>query len=163
MKEVVPLAKRFMMKSFSIVLLLVLVLSFSFQVFASPDTLPGNVTSTATGLVTLKSPEYATSSTTNKKLPISVTAPEGSTVTVYKYNYSTGLYHKVWIEEAPLEATVGATTLFAAQVDLTKGQNKFLVRGAWDDASYSVVKFEVNVLNEGFMDRIKGVISAIFN
>lgn len=126
-------------------------------VFASPDTLPGDVYSTTEGIVTVKTPELSSISTTNKKLPISVTASEGVLVTVYKYNYSTGAYHKVWVNDSTLEAYVGSTMLFAGQADLTLGSNLFLVRAAWDDSSYQVVKFEVNLLNEGFMDRIKNI------
>ncbi len=142
--------------------LFVMMLSMSIFVYASPDVLPSEVVSTAEGLVTLKAPEQLTSSTTNKKLPISATAPQGALVTVYRYNYSTGCYHKVVTGDIPLEAVVGATTLFAGQVDLTSGLNKFVIRGAWDDNTYTVVNFDVNVLNEGFMDRIKGVINVIF-
>ncbi len=143
--------------------ILTVMMSLSLTAFASPDILPGDVTSTAPGLMLLKAPEQLSSSTTNKKLPISATAPQGTTITVYRYNYSTGFYHKVYNDDVPLESVVGSTTLFAGQVDLAQGMNKFLIRGAWDDNTYTVVNFDVNVLNEGFMDRIKGVLNVIFN
>ncbi|MBE7041754.1 MAG: hypothetical protein E7400_07295 [Ruminococcaceae bacterium] len=141
---------------------LVILLSLCFQVYASPDVLPGTVVSTAEGYLNLLSPEQLTTSTTNKSLPVSALAPDGTEVTVYRYNISTGNYHKIVKNEVPLEAIVGATSLFAGRVDLTPGLNKFLIRGARDENTYTVVPFEVNVLNEGFMDRIKGVISVIF-
>ncbi len=146
----------------AILLSIVLLLSFCFTVSASPDELAGDVVSTAEGYVTLLAPEQLTSSTTNKSLPISATAPQGTLVTVYRYNYATDTYHKIVTEDIPLEAVVGSTTLFAGRVDLVPGMNKFLIRGAWDDSTYTVSTFEVNVLNEGFMDRIKSVISVIF-
>ena len=78
---------------------------------------------------------------------ISATAPQGTLVTVYRYNPSTGCYHKIVTNDVPLESLVGSTTLFAGQVDLSSGANKFLIRGAMDDSTYTVVKFEVNVLS----------------
>ncbi len=130
--------------------------------FASPDTLPGDVVTTKEGLVYVKAPELESSSTTNAKLAISATASEGTVVTVYKYNFDTGLYEKLWMNDAPVEATVGPSLLYVAQVDLTPGLNKFLVRGAWDENTYAVARFEVNLLNEDFMDRIKGIINVFF-
>lgn len=154
---------RRMLKICTAVVTLVVLMSLCFSVSASPDVLPGTVTSTAEGYVTLLAPEQLVTSTTNKSLPISASAPQGTTVTVYRYNYSTGYYQKIVTGDVPLESYVGATSLFAGRVDLNAGLNKFMVRGAWDDNTYTVVKFEVNVLNEGFMDRIKSVINVIFN
>ncbi|MBR7163380.1 MAG: hypothetical protein IKD21_00190 [Clostridia bacterium] len=151
-----------MLKISSAILTLVILMSVCLSAYASPDVLPGTVSSTADGYVTLLAPEQLTTSTTNKSLPISALAPQGTAVTVYRYNYSTGNYHKIVTGGIPLESYVGATSLFAGRVELTSGLNKFLIRGAWDDNTYTVVKFEVNALNEGFMDRIKGVINVIF-
>ncbi len=153
-----------LIKSAVAFVLLLCMVAMSVPAFAAaPDVLSAEVSSTAEGLVTLKAPEQLITSTNNKKLPISATAPQGALVSVYRYNYSTGAYHKITNGEVPLEAVVGSTMLFAGQVDLNSGANKFLIRGAMDDSTYTVVKFEVNVLSEGFMDRIKGIISSIFN
>ena len=143
--------------------LFIMLLGTAFSTYAAPDVLPGSVESTAAGIVTLKAPEQLFTSTTSRKLPSSATAPQGALVSVYRYNYATGYYHKITSGNVPLESVVGSTMLFAGQVDLTSGMNKFLIRGAWDDSVYTVVKFDVNVLNEGFMDRIKGVINVIFS
>ena len=155
--------KKCIVKFGATLLLLVLMMSMATSVYAAPDVLPAEVVSTAEGLVTLKAPEQLITSTNNKKLPISATVPEGAQVTVYRYDYATGCFHKIVVDGVPMETIVGATMLYAGQVDLTVGSNKFLIRGGWDDSVYTVVKFDVNMLNEGFMDRIKGVISAIFN
>lgn len=154
---------KHLIKTGTVLILLVLMLGMQAAVYAAPDVLPADVTSTAEGLVTLKAPEQLLSSTNNKKLPISATAPQGVQVTVYRYSHATGSYHKITDGDVPLEATVGSTMLFAGQTELFSGTNQFLIRGGWDDSAYTVVKFDVNLLNEGFMDRIKGVISAIFN
>lgn len=131
--------------------------------FASPEVLTKDAVSTHDGLVTVCAPESAYSSTTNRKLAISAVASPGTVVTVYRYDPNTLCYHKMWVNGEALEASVGSSWLFATQVDLQPGENRFLVRGAWDENTYSIARFDVNLLNEGFMDRVKGVISVIFN
>jgi len=155
--------KKYITKICVVLLLLVMTVGLATSVYAAPDVLPADIESTEEGLLTLKAPEQLITSTNNKKLPISATVPEGAQVTVYRFDPTTGNYHKIVVDDVPMETTVGATMLYAGQVDLNEGNNKFLIRGGWDDSVYTVVKFEVNLLNISFMDRIKGVISAIFN
>lgn len=150
--------------------LLLLILAFTFsmllmsaQAFAAPDSLPADIESTATELITLKAPDTESLSTTNKCLPVSATAPQGAVVSLYKYNAASDTYNKVYVDETPMETTVGATMLYASQVELTQGVNKFLIRSELNEATYQVVKFEVNLLNEGFMDKIKSIAGMIFN
>lgn len=131
--------------------------------FASPDYIAADTVSTKDGLITVCAPEQTSSSTTNQKLAISAVASPGTVVTVYRYDGGSGYYQKIWANGSPLEASVGSSWLFATQVDLQPGLNQFLVRGAWDENTYSVARFDVNLLNQGFMDRIKGVITVIFN
>lgn len=132
-------------------------------VFATPEVLSRDAISTRDGLVTVCAPENVYSSTTNRKLAISAVASPGTIVTVYRYDPNTLCFHKMWVNGEALEASVGSSWLFATQVDLQPGMNQFLVRGAWDENTYSITRFDVNLLNEGFMDRVKGVISVIFN
>ncbi len=144
----------------------VLVFLFSLGIvsaFASPESLPSDIVSTKDGLITVRAPETTSSSTTNNKLTISAVASPGTIVTVYRYDGNTGQYQKIWVDGSPLEASVGSSWLFATQVDLQPGLNQFLIRGAWDEYTYSVARFDVNLLKEGFMDRVKGVITVIFN
>ncbi len=163
-QEVLQLVmKKYISRICVVLLTLVMLMSMAVSAYAAPDVLPAEVESTVEGLLTLKAPEQLITSTDNKKLPISATVPEGAQVTVYRFDASTGCYHKIVVDDVPMETTVGATMLYAGQVDLTTGNNKFLIRGGWDDSVYTVVKFEVNLLHIGFMDRIKGVISSIFN
>lgn len=134
----------------------------SIAAFAAPETLPGDVTSTKAGLVSLKVPQQIVSTTTNETLAISATAPQGTTVTVYRFNTVTGEYNKVYLNEAPVEAVVGPTMLFAGQVELSHGMNKFIIRGESPDGNSTVVRFEVTLLNKGFMERIKSLIDFHF-
>ena len=142
--------------AFSVVCLMVLML-FSTVAFAAPETLPADTYSTQAGLVSLKAPQFVVSTTTNERLAIAATAPEGTTVTVYRYDAASGLYNKAYLNEAPVEAVVGSTMLFAGQVDLAFGVNKFLIRGEAIDGTATVVRFDVTLLNKGFMDRIKSI------
>ncbi|MBR5157092.1 MAG: hypothetical protein IKW59_04915 [Clostridia bacterium] len=147
----------------SFALALILAAVFSVSAFATPDTLPADIASTNESLITVRAPETTTISTTNSKLAISAVAAPGTVVTVYRYDVATNLFYKVMLEDEPLESVVGSSWLFASQVDLQTGLNQFIVRGAIDDENFTISRFDVNLLNEGFMDRIKGVISVIFN
>lgn len=147
----------------SAVLAFSLIMLLGVSAFAAPETLPVDVESTASELITLKAPDTENLSTTNKLLPVSAVAPQGAHVAVYKYSAATDTYNKLYSGENALEATVGATMLFASQVELTQGSNKFLIRSAADEYTYQVVKFEVKLLNEGFMDKIKSIAGMIFN
>ncbi|MBR2500105.1 MAG: hypothetical protein IKB60_03395 [Clostridia bacterium] len=155
--------KRFckLMCAFVVVCLIGTML-MSIAAFAAPETLPGDVTSTKAGLVSLKVPQQIVSTTTNETLAISATAPQGTTVTVYRFNTVTGEYNKVYLNEAPVEAVVGPTMLFAGQVELSHGMNKFIIRGESPDGNSTVVRFEVTLLNKGFMERIKSLIDFHF-
>lgn len=134
----------------------------SVSAFAAPNSIRGDVGSTRYGLVSLKAPQYVVSTTTNERLAISATAPQGTTITVYKLNSATGLYNKVYFNGAPVEAVVGPTRLFAGQVILNSGLNKFIIRGEAQDGSATVVRFDVTLLNKDFMSRIKSVIEFNF-
>lgn len=148
---------------YSFVLVLMLMTVFSLGAFATPDTLPADIISTNESLITVRAPETTTVSTTNSKLAVSAVAAPGTVVTVYRYDAATDLFYKVMLDNEPLEAVVGSSWLFAAQVDLQTGLNQFIVRGAADEENFTISRFDVNLLNEGFMDRIKGVISVVFN
>ncbi|MBR5507787.1 MAG: hypothetical protein IKV88_07065, partial [Clostridia bacterium] len=62
----------------------------------------------------------------------------------------------------PVEAVVGPTMLFAGQVDLSPGVNKFIIRGEASDGSATIARFDVTMLSKGFMDRIKSIIEFNF-
>lgn len=141
---------------------LVMSLFFATAALAAPESLGGGVALTRGGLVTLKVPQYVVSTTTNKRLAISAVAPQGTAITVYRYNAATGTYDKAYLNGAPVEAVVGPTTLFAGQVDLNSGVNKFLIRGATSSDAFTVIRFDVTLLSEGFMDRIRSVIDISF-
>lgn len=145
-----------------IIAILLMIMPFA-TVSASVESLPQNIESTSYDLLTLKAPVGENLTTTNKVLPVSAVAPEGAVVTVYKYNPATDAYHKIYVNDAPVEVAVGATMLFATQLELSQGTNKFLLLSAKDEATYQVVKFEVKLLNEGFMDKIKSIAGMIFN
>lgn len=131
---------------------------FSATALAAPETLPADAYSTKAGLVSLKAPQYVVSTTTNERLAIAAIAPQGTTVTVYRYDAASGLYNKAYLNGAAVEAVVGPTMLFAGQVDLASGANKFIIRGEAPDGTATIVRFDVTLLSKGFMDRIKSII-----
>ena len=135
---------------------------FSTLAFAAPETLAQDTYSTKAGLVSLKAPQYVVSTTTNERLAIAATAPGGTTVTVYRYDAASGLFHKAYLNGAPVEAVVGSTMLFAGQVDLKQGLNKFMLRAEAKDGSVTIVRFEVTLLGKGFLDKIKSILELTF-
>lgn len=126
---------------------LVLMCAAAVSAFATPDTLNADVTSTVWGIMNVKSPELSVSATNKRILPISAVANEGVRITVYRYNYDTGMYHKVWVNDTTLEAVVGSTGLFAGQVELINNCSKFIVRGENWDGRYQIERFEVNLVD----------------
>ena len=52
--------------------------------------------------------------------------------------------------------------LFAGQVDLAGGANKFIIRGEASDGTATVVHFDVSLLSKDFMERIKSIIELNF-
>lgn len=153
-------AKKFICAFFVACLMVTMLLSTA--AFAAPETLSGDVNSTKAGLVSLRVPQYVVSTTTNERLAIAATAPQGTTVTVYRYDAASGLYNKAYLNGVPVEAVVGSTMLFAGQVDLGAGANKFIIRGEAADGSASVVRFDVTLLSKDFMERIKSIIELNF-
>ena len=148
---------------FLIFILIFTMLFSSVGVLAAPANLAAGISSTNNSLLTLKAPDSQNVSTTNKLLPVSAVAPVGSVVAVYKYNAGTGEYNKVYMGEKPVEATVGATMLFASQVELTLGTNKFLVYCEAGEQNYQITEFEVKLLNQSFIDKLKSIAGMIFN
>jgi len=134
----------------------------SISAFAAPETLSGDAYSTKIGLITLKVPEKSVVTTTNERLTVAATAPEGTTVTVYRYDATSGIYRKAYLSDSPVESVVGPTMLFARQVDLSYGVNKFIIRGEAPDGSATIVRFDVTLLSKGFMERIKSIIEFNF-
>lgn len=148
----------------SILLITVIVSLFgSFSAFAAPESLSNDIVSNVESLFTLKTPDTENLSTTNKVLPVSCVAPEGAVITLYKYSAITDSYNKLYAGETPFETTVGATMLYATQLELTMGSNKFMVYCTMGDENYQVQKFEVKLLNESFMEKIKSIAGIIFN
>lgn len=122
---------------------------------ASSETVADNYAGTCDWLITIKNPETLTAATSTKTFVVSAVAVEGAAVTLYAYNSNTGLYEKIYDAAGlPLETTVGASGLYAQQITLKEGQNKLMVyatNGVDDQAIY----LDINLLSEGFIDKIK--------
>lgn len=151
--------KRFL----SLILLVSLAVSSLFCVgvsAASSESIPVEYTGTCDWLIEVKNPETPSSSTSSKTFVVSAVALEGTIVTLYSLNSETNLYEKIYVEEAPLESVVGASGLYAQQINLKEGLNNILVYAS-NGVNDETVRLEINFLGESFLDKIKSFTAEI--
>ena len=85
-----------MKKLFSLCLVLMLLLACTANVFASPETVPADVSGTTSDLIIITKPENQKDSTFSSKYIISGYGMGGTQVTLYSYNEDEGVYEKVY-------------------------------------------------------------------
>ncbi|MBE7012986.1 MAG: hypothetical protein E7416_02795 [Ruminococcaceae bacterium] len=135
----------------------------SVNVFAAEETVAVDYVGNSESLIDVKNPEGPSHTTSVKTFVISAIAVEGATVTVYSLNTETNLYEKLYTEVVdennvttvvPLESVVGASGLYAQQINLKEGMNNILVYASKDGMD-ETVRFDINLLSESFLDKIK--------
>lgn len=121
---------------------------------ASSETVTADYAGSCDWLITVKNPEVNPSDTSTKTFVISAVALEGTIITLYNFNPETELYDKLYVDGEPLETVVGASGLYAQQITLQEGMNNLMVyaTNGVDDQS---VRLDINLLSEGFIDKIK--------
>lgn len=127
--------------------MLVVFILMSFSAFASPDTLPLDVSGDATGILTVTNPAAASISSYDRQHNISGYATAGSTVAIYS-SYG-GKYNLV------REFTVGASGVFIQPVTVSRGRNDLIIR-AECNGQVQCVRRSVNVLSMNFFNLLKG-------
>lgn len=121
---------------------------------AASETVTADYSATCDWLITVKNPEAAFSSTSSKTVVISAVALEGTIITLYNLNPETNLYEKIYVDGAALETVVGASGLYAQQITLKEGVNNLMVY-ATNGVDDQIAKLSINLLSEGFIDKIK--------
>lgn len=132
-----------MKRVFSICLIVAVLLVCSANVFASPETLPANVSGTTSDLIIITKPENQKGSTFSSSYIISGYGMGGTVVTLYSYDSAAGIYRKVYNTsqyingngdsqkvQTGAEVTIGTSGLFMGTVALAQGENTILVRAA---------------------------------
>ncbi len=134
--------------------LVVLTCAYPILGSASSETVTADYAGSCDWLITVKNPEATPSDTSSKTFVISAVALEGTIITLYNFNPETELFEKLYVDGEPLETVVGASGLYAQQITLQEGMNSLMVyaTNGVDDQS---VRLDINLLSEGFIDKIK--------
>lgn len=125
--------------------------------FASANSLPTYYSGTVDYLIDIRNPETIVSTTTNRNCVISAVAVKGTKITLYAYNSATGSYEVLRNAYGQkLESYVGSSGLYVQQITLKDGLNSIMVVAHSTNVTYEVVKLEISLLNQGYMDNVNG-------
>ena len=124
---------------------------------ASSDNLPADYSGSVNYLIDIRNPESIISSTTNKACVISAIALPGTTVTLYSLNRETNTYDKIYADGKALEATVGASGLYAQNIELKSGLNSIMVVASANGETIETVKLEITLLKSSVSDNVKSL------
>ena len=152
--EVCTLLKKFRIFT-AAVLILALSVVPTLVGFASANSLPSYYSGTVDYLIDIRNPETIVSTTTNRNCVISAVAVKGTKVTLYAYNSATGAYEilrNAYGEK--LETYVGSSGLYVQQITLKDGLNSIMVVANSSSVTYEVVKLEISLLNQGYMNNV---------
>lgn len=144
------------MKGRIISLALILILLFSVTSFAAPASVNGSDAGNISGMVIVKKPETAVSSTTKKVYTVSAVSLNGVEISLYKFNPSTGLFDMLCDAAGiPCVNSVGATGIYVKDIELDANTNYLLLRAQYG-GYYQTIRFDITLLNQGIIDSIKG-------
>lgn len=148
-----------MLKSSKLITILILVFVLAFgnviSSFAYTSSLPTHYTGTVDYLIDIRNPETIVSTTTNRNCVISAVALKGTKVSLYAYDSTTGKYEiltNAYGEK--METYVGSSGLYVQQITLKDGLNSIMVVANSSAVTYEVVKLEISLLNEGYMNNV---------
>lgn len=122
---------------------------------ATASSLPAYYSGTVDYLIDIRNPETIVSTTTNRNCVISAVAVKGTKVALYAYNSATGSYEilrNAW--GGKLESYVGSSGLYVQQITLKDGLNSIMVVAHSSSVTYEVVKLEISLLNQGYMNNV---------
>jgi len=124
---------------------------------ASNENLPADFEGSVNYLIDIRNPESIISSTTNKSCVISAVALPGTTVTLYSFNDETNTYEKMYVEGRALEATVGASGLYAQNIELSNGLNTIMVVASANGETIETVRLEITLLKNSVSENVKSL------
>ena len=144
------------MKNRIISLVAVFILLFSVTAFAAPASVYGGDAGNITGMVIVKKPETAVSSTTKKVYTVSAVSLNGVEISLYKFNPVTGMFDILTdANGAACTSKVGATGIYVKDIELDVNTNYLLLRAQYGNL-YQSIRFDITLLNQGIIDSIKG-------
>lgn len=149
------------MKKLLFAFVLILAMLFSISCYAAPPSVNASDSGNVSGLIVVKKPETAVSTTTKKVYTISAVSIEGIEISIYGYNYNTGLFDlKKDSYGNPYISRVGATGLFVRDIELAEGTNYLLIRAQYGDSLYQNIRFDITLMKQESIDSIKGYSSS---
>ena len=124
--------------------------------FAAPDSVDPNDGGNTNGLIIIKKPENAESTTTKQNYTISALSLEGVEVALYRYNAASGRFEIMRDASGnPMTSYVGASGIYFKEINLHEGTNYIMI-GAWYGGYYQTVRLDIVLLNQGLLNDIKG-------
>ena len=144
-----------MKKTLACLLIFVILLSAQ-SCFAAPASVSpwdgGNIT----GLVIVKKPETAVSTTTKQIYTVSALSLEGVEISIYKYNPYTGYFDILRDGYGnPVSNVVGATGIYVRDIALDANTNYLMVRAQYGGI-YQNIRFDITLMDQGLLDSIQG-------
>ena len=124
---------------------------------AASENVPKEYEGNANYLIDIRNPESIISSTTGKVCVISAIALPDTTVTLYSLNNDTNTYEKMYANGKALEATVGASGLYAQSIELKPGLNNIMVMASANGEVIETVKLEITLLKSSVSDNVKSL------
>lgn len=124
---------------------------------AASENLPKDYEGNSNYLIDIRNPESIISSTTGKVCVISAVALPNTTVTLYSLNTATNTYDKMYADGRALEATVGASGLYAQSIELKSGLNNIMVVASSNGEVIETVKLEITLLKSSVSDNVKSL------
>lgn len=124
---------------------------------AANESLPSDFEGSVNYLIDIRNPESIISSTTNKSCVISAVALPGTTVTLYSFNAENNTYEKMYVDGKALESTVGASGLYAQNIELNNGLNTIMVVASANGETIETVKLEITLLKNSVSENVKSL------
>ena len=149
------------MKKLAFALILIFAMLLTLNCYAAPASVNASDGGNIKGLMVVKKPESAISSTTKRTYTISAVSIEGIEISIYGYNNNTGLFDIIRDSYGnALTSRVGATGLYVRDIELLEGTNYLLIRAQYGDSLYQDIRFDITLMKQESLDSIKGYASS---
>ena len=148
---------KFTIKKLTALILATALIILPIVSLAAADNLPKDYEGNSNYLIDIRNPESVISSTTGKICVISAIALPNTTVTLYSLSTSTNTYEKMYIDGKALEATVGASGLYAQSIELKNGLNNIMVVASSNGEVIETVKLEITLLKSSVSENVKSL------
>ncbi len=148
------------MKKFVIAILCMMIVIIPFGAMAAPEFVGTGYEGNTNALFTVLNPDSFSTTTSSSTCIVSAAGTKNSTMAVYLYDASTGMYRKIntFINDVKQnEKVVGVSGLYAEQVLLRNGLNKILVY-AQLGSDIQTQRLEVTLVSDKFGGNLKAYV-----